>query len=70
MLTQMGVDGLYLNLPKKCLARTIGKETCSAVDPWFSLMRLWFLPVRAFLWARGWNIEQIDWASAFWRRRT
>ena len=66
----MGVDGLYLNLPKKCLAQKIGKEICSAVEPWFSLMRLWFLPVRAFLWARGWNIEQIDWASAFWRRRT
>jgi hypothetical protein len=70
MLTKMGVDGLYLNLPKKFLSRTIGKETCSTVEPWFSLMRLRFLPVRAFLWARGWNIEQIDWAGASWRRRT
>jgi O-methyltransferase len=56
MLTKTGVNELYLDLLKKCLTRTISAEIYSAAEPWFGLMRLWFLPVQAFLWARGWTI--------------
>ena len=47
---------LYLDLLKKSLTRTIATENFSAVEPWFSLMRFWFLPVQAFLVARGWTV--------------
>lgn len=49
------VSELYLDLLKKCLTRTISSETYSASEPWFGLTRLWFAPVQAFLWARGWS---------------
>ena len=47
---------LYLDLLKKSLTRTIADETFSAAEPWFGLMRLWFLPVQAYLLARGWSV--------------
>jgi O-methyltransferase len=50
------VSELYLELLKKSLTRTIGTETFSAAEPWFGLMRWWFLPVQMFLWARGWTV--------------
>ncbi len=50
------ITTLYLDLLKKCLTRTIGDETFSAAEPWFGFMRWWFLPVQAFLRARGWTV--------------
>jgi O-methyltransferase len=50
------VEKLYLDLLKKCLTRTIAAETFSAAEPWFGLMRFWFLPVQTFLRARGWTV--------------
>lgn len=58
MLTKTSVNELYLDLLKKCLTRTIAAETYSAAEPWSRFMRLWFLPVQAFLWARGWTVVQ------------
>src|SRR5882724_6733071 len=55
-LTNNGTDELYLNLLKKSLTRTIAAETYSAAEPWFGLIRWWFLPVQAFLVARGWKV--------------
>ena len=56
MLTKQRVNGLYLDLLKKSLTRTISAETYSAAEPWFGFIRFWFLPVQAFLWARGWTV--------------
>lgn len=58
MVIASGVNELYLDLLKKCLTRSIAAETYSTAEPWFGLMRLWFLPVQAFLWARGWTVVQ------------
>lgn len=51
-------EQLYLDLLKKCLTRTIAAETFSAAEPWFGVMRFWFLPVQTFLRARGWTVVQ------------
>lgn len=58
LMTDSGVAELYLDLLKKCLTRSISDETYSAAEPWFGLTRLWFAPVQAFLWARGWSVVQ------------
>lgn len=55
-LINTGVSELYLDLLKKCLTRTIGTETYSAAEPWFGIMRWWFLPFKMFLRARGWTV--------------
>jgi len=47
---------LYLDLLKKSLTRTIATENFSTAEPWFSVMRWWFLPIQAFLVARGWSV--------------
>jgi O-methyltransferase len=49
-------EELYLDLLKKCLTRTIAAETFSAAEPWFRIMRWWFLPIQAYLAAREWTI--------------
>jgi O-methyltransferase len=56
MLVKSDVNELYLELLKKCLTRTIAAETFSAAEPWFGVMRWWFLPVQMFLRARGWTV--------------
>jgi len=53
---ETGTRDLYLDLLKKTLTRTIATENFSAAEPWFTLMRFWFLPVQAFLMARGWTV--------------
>src|SRR4030095_11225542 len=47
---------LYLDLLKKSLTRMIAAQSYSAAEPWFRLMRWWFLPVHLYLKARGWTI--------------
>jgi O-methyltransferase len=49
-------EALYLDLLKKCLTRTIAAETFTAAEPWLRLVRWWFLPMRAFLAARGFTV--------------
>ncbi|PYQ04157.1 MAG: macrocin O-methyltransferase [Acidobacteria bacterium] len=56
LVTEVRVEEMYLALLKKCLTRSIAPETFSAAEPWFRLMRWWFLPVQAFLLARGWTV--------------
>lgn len=58
LMTETGAIELYLDLLKKSLTRSISDETYSAAEPWFGLTRLWFAPVQAFLWARGWSVVQ------------
>jgi len=57
-ITPARVEKLYLDLLKKCLTRTIAAESFSAAEPWFGFMRWWFVPVKAYLLARGWTIVQ------------
>jgi hypothetical protein len=52
----MTVEELYLDLLKKCLTRTIAGETFSSAEPWFRVVRWWFLPLRLYLKARGWTV--------------
>lgn len=50
------VEKMYLALLKRSLTRTIAPETFSAAEPWFRVMRWWFLPVQAYLRAHGWTV--------------
>ncbi len=50
------LEKLYLELLKKSLTRTIAAETYSAAEPWFGLVRWFFLPLQMFLLARGWTV--------------
>ncbi|HEV3215440.1 MAG TPA: TylF/MycF/NovP-related O-methyltransferase [Vicinamibacterales bacterium] len=52
------VEVLYLDLLKKSLTRAIASETFSAAEPWFGIMRWWFLPLQLYLKARGWTVVQ------------
>jgi O-methyltransferase len=50
----------YLDLLKKSLTRTISSETYSAAEPFFGLVRWWFLPLQGFLRARGWTVVKFQ----------
>ncbi|MCC6587048.1 MAG: class I SAM-dependent methyltransferase [Bryobacterales bacterium] len=50
----------YLDLLKKSLTRTISTETYSAAEPFFGLVRWWFLPFQGFLRARGWTVVKYE----------
>ena len=51
---------LYLDLLKKSLTRAIASKSYSAAEPWLSVMRWWFLPIQAYLRARGWSVVKVQ----------
>ena len=51
-----GLEHLYLDLLKKCLTRTIARETFTVAEPWFRVVRWWYRPLRILFQARGWSV--------------
>jgi len=49
-------EKMYLALLKKCLTRTISPVAFSVAEPYLRVMQWWFLPVQAYLQARGWAV--------------